>query len=238
MSQVALTAADFVKRLESLKSDAELKKYDRYFPGWREGQDKFMGVRMGEIFKLSKEFIDMPLPEIEKLLENPYHEARTGGAGIMDEQARSKRYNEARKKQLFELYLRRHDRINSWDLVDRSAIYVVGGYLADKPRDPLYKLALSKDMNERRTAMVACFYFIMKQNNTDDALKLAEILLHEKEDLTQKAAGWVLREAGKKDPEKLAEFLDEYASTMPRPMLRNAIERMPKDQKIKFMSAK
>ncbi len=102
-----------------------------------------MGVRMGQVFALAKEFMEMPPGEIEKLLESPIHEARVGAVSIMDFQARRKNTPEARRKELFDIYLRRHDRINSWDLVDRSAPYVVGGYLLDKPRDILYKLARS-----------------------------------------------------------------------------------------------
>jgi len=88
-----------------------------------------MGVRMGQVFALAKEFIDMPPEEIEKLLENNVHEVRAGAMSIMDKQARSKKTPESRRKELYDLYMRRHDRINNWDLVDLGAPYVVGGYL-------------------------------------------------------------------------------------------------------------
>ena len=131
------TAAQFVKKLTAHRSPAQQKSYERSFQtgkgGYGEG-DKFMGVRMGQVFALAKEFMDMPLDEVEKLLENDIHEVRVGGVSIMDFQSRGKKTSEARKRELYELYLRRHDRINNWDLVDRSAIYVVGGYLIDKPR--------------------------------------------------------------------------------------------------------
>ena len=107
---------------------------------------------MGHVFELAKEFMEMPPAEIEKLLESPIHEARAGAVSVMDFQARSKKTSESRKKELFDLYIKRHDRINNWDLVDRSAIYVIGAYLFDKPRDILYKLARSKNIWERRTA--------------------------------------------------------------------------------------
>ena len=106
-----------------------------------------MGVRMGQVFALAKEFMDMPPNEIEKLLESPIYEVRVGGVSIMDWQARSKKIPAERKKELFDLYIRRHDRINSWDLVDRSAPYVVGGYLFDKPtRYPVQAGALQEYM--------------------------------------------------------------------------------------------
>lgn len=192
---------------------------------------------MGQIFALAKQYRATPPSEIEKLLEHPGHGVRVGAVSIMDFQARDKKTPEARRKELFDLYLRRHDLINTWDLVDRSAIYVVGGYLNDKPHDVLYKLARSEDMNERRTAAVATFYF-MRSGNVDDSFKVAELLANEPEELTQKAAGWVLREAGQHDPQKLFKFLDTYAATLPRPMLRNAVEKLPKEQKAHYMALK
>ncbi len=117
---------------------------------------------MGQVFALAKEFMAMPLDEVEKMLESPIHEMRVGAVSIMDFQARNRKTDEKRRKELFDLYIRRHDRINTWDLVDRSAPYVVGGYLFDKPRRILYKLARSRRMPERRTAIVSTLYFIGK----------------------------------------------------------------------------
>jgi len=235
-----MNAKQFVERLQALRSPAELKKIQRYFKSG-EGQygegDEFMGVRMGQVFALAKEFIDMPLSEIEKLLESPIHEVRVGAVSIMDWQARDKKTPETRRKELFDLYIRRHDRINNWDLVDRSAPYVVGGYLFDKPRAILYKLARSKNMWERRTAIVSTFYFIRK-GEIEDTFKIAEMLLHDKEDLIHKAAGGWLREAGKQDRQKLLGFLDQYAATMPRTFLRYAIEHLEKKQREHYMSMK
>ena len=197
-----VSAKQFVKKLETLRSAEELKKIQRYFKSG-DGQygagDVFMGVRMGQIFALAKAFMDMGPGEIEKLLEDKVHEVRVGAVSIMDWQARSKKTTEGRRKELFDLYLRRHDRINNWDLIDRSAPYVVGGYLFDKPRAILHKLARSKNMWERRTAIVSTFYFIRK-GEVDDTFKIAETLLNDKEDLIHKATGGWLREAGKKDP--------------------------------------
>src|SRR5688572_30331563 len=148
-----ITAAQFVNRVNTYRSPDELKKIQRYFKSgdgqYGEG-DKFMGVRMGQLFALAKTNMDMPPAEIEKLMESPIHEVRAGAMSIMDKQARNNRIPESRRKELFDLYMRRHDRINNWDLVDVSAIFVVGRYLADKPRNILYKLARSKNMWERR----------------------------------------------------------------------------------------
>src|SRR5205814_649144 len=146
-----VSATQFVKRLKVHGSPDELEKIQRYFKTGK-GQygegDKFIGARMGHVFALAKEFIEMPLDEIEKLLESPIHEVRAGGVSIMGQQARRKRTPEAQRKKLFDLYIRRHDRINNWDLVDLGALYVVGIYLIDKPRGILYKLARSKNIWE------------------------------------------------------------------------------------------
>lgn len=235
-----MTAKQFVKKLEALRSATELKKIQRYFKTG-EGQygegDKFIGVRMGQVFALAKEFMNMPPDEIEKLLESPIHEVRVGAVSIMDWQARSKKISAERRKELFDLYIKRHDRINNWDLVDRSAPYVVGGYLFDKSRAILYKLARSRNMWERRTAIVSTFYFIRK-GEIDDTFKIAEMLLNDKEDLIHKAAGGWLREAGKQDRPRLLRFLDQYAATMPRTFLRYAIEHLDKKQREHYLSMK
>jgi DNA alkylation repair enzyme len=234
------SAKQFVTRLKAHRSADELKKIQRYFKSG-EGQygegDKFMGVRMGQVFALAKEFIEMSPSEIEKLLESPIHEVRAGAVSIMDWQARSKKTRESRRKELFDLYLRRHDRINNWDLVDRSAPYVVGGYLFDKPRALLYKLARSKNVWERRTAIVSTYYFV-RQGDVADTFKIAEMLLNDSEDLIHKATGGWLREAGKKDPKKLLSFLDKHAATMPRTALRYAIERLDKKQRDHYLGLK
>jgi 3-methyladenine DNA glycosylase AlkD len=142
-----------------------------------------------------------------------------------------------RRQQLFDLYIRRHDLINTWDLVDRSAPYVVGGYLQDKPRDILYSLARSEHMWERRTAMVSTGYFI-RQGEVNDAFKIAEMLLDDQEDLIHKATGWMLREAGKVDRSRLLRFLDQHASSMPRTALRYAIEHLDTEQRAHYLSLK
>lgn len=233
-------AARFVERLETFRSADELKKIQRYFKTG-EGQygegDEFMGVRMGQVFALAKEFIDMPPAEIEKLLESPVHEVRAGGLSIMDKQARRKTTPESRRRELSDLYLRRIDRINNWDLVDVSCPFVVGGNLFDKPRDVLYKLARSANIWERRTAIVSTSYFI-RQGDVADTFKIAEMLLHDDQDLIHKATGGWLRAAGTKDPQRLLSFLDEHAAVMPRTMLRYAVEHLDRDRRSYYLSLK
>jgi 3-methyladenine DNA glycosylase AlkD len=233
-----VSAERFVERLEAHRSPEELEKRRRYFKTG-EGQygegDEFMGVRMGQVFALAKEFIEMPPGEIEKLLESPLHEVRAGALSIMDKQARRKRTHESRRKELFDLYLRRIDRIDNWDLVDVACPYVVGGYLFDKPRDVLYELARYENMWERRTAIVATSYF-MRQGDVEDTFRIAALLLDDEEDLIHKATGGWLREAGKKDRGRLRTFLDEHAAAMPRTMLRYAIEHLDEEERKYYLS--
>lgn len=229
-----MNANEFLKKLKVLRSAAVAKSHGNLAAG---EDDVILGVRMGQVFALAKEFMDMPLDEVEKMLESPIHEMRVAAVSIMDFQARSKKTTEARKKELFDLYIQRHDRINTWDLVDRAAPYVVGSYLFDKPRKALYKLVRSRKMPERRTAIVSTLYFIGK-GDVEDAFKIAEVLLHDKEDLIHKANGWALRFAGDKDRQKLIRFLDKHAASMPRVTLRYATEHFEKKQRDHYLNMK
>jgi 3-methyladenine DNA glycosylase AlkD len=176
-----LNADEFLSRLEALRSPEVAKSHTHLASDL---DDVIIGVRMGQVFALAKEFMGMPLDEVEKLLESPIHEARVGAVSVMDFQARSKKTTEARRKELFDLYIRRHDRINTWDLVDRSAPYVVGGYLFDKPRGMLYKLG-APEMPERRTAIVSTL--IHRKGMWTTPSKSPEILLQDDHDLIHKA---------------------------------------------------
>lgn len=229
-----MNANNFLKRLNSLHSPAVAKSHDHLAS---DGDDAILGVRMGQVFALAKEHMNMELDEVEAMLESPFHEMRVGAVSIMDFQARNKKTTAQRRKELFDLYIRRHDRINTWDLVDRSAPWVVGSYLFDKPRKVLYKLAQSKKMPERRTAIVSTLFFIGK-GDVEDAFKLAEIMLYDKEDLIHKANGWALRFAGDKDRKRLIQFLDEYAASMPRVTLRYATEKFDKKQREHYLKLK
>jgi 3-methyladenine DNA glycosylase AlkD len=235
--ELNLTAEALIEKLKYLQSDIELRKIQRYFKDDYAKGDKFIGVKMGQVFDLAKAFIQMPNTEIIKLLDSPLHEARTAAVSIMDFLARNKNTSETRKKELFDLYINHHNRINNWDLVDRSAPYVIGGYLFDKPRDILYQLAISESIWERRTAIVSTYFFI-RQNQLDDTFRIAEILINDTEDLIHKAAGGWIREAGKKDKQKLISFLDKHAATMPRVFLRNAIEKLDKGEREYYLGLK
>jgi len=235
-----LTAAAFIGQLGAFQSNTERDKIYRYFKteaGDYGAGDEFMGVRMGQVFEMAKAFMAMPVTEIEKLLESPIHEHRAGAVSIMDFQARDKKTSEETKKALFELYINRHDRINNWDLVDRSACFVVGSYLFDKPKDILYELALSKNIWHRRTAIVSTSFFIRKGDLTH-TFGIAELLLNDSEDLIYKAAGGWLRQAGTKGKNQLVSFLEKHAATMPRTMLRYAIEHFDKNERDYYLGLK
>jgi 3-methyladenine DNA glycosylase AlkD len=190
---------------------------------------------MGRIFALAKEHQAMTPPEIERLLDRDEHDARVGAVAIMDWQARNRRTSAERRRELFELYLRRHDRIDTWDLVDRAAIWVVGESLVDRPRDTLDRLAASARPMERRTAIVSTYAFI-RRGELDDTYRIAERLADDPEDLVQKAVGWMLREAGKRDAARQRAFLEAHAATMPRVMLRYAIEKLDPDQRRRYLA--
>jgi hypothetical protein len=218
-----MTAEAFVRRLAALR------------PADRLGHGPYAGIGMGQIFKLALEFKSMPVAEIERLLESDDHPVRVGAVSIMDWAARDRKTAFERRRELFELYLRRHDRIDTWDLVDRSAIHVVGEYLVDKPRDVLDQLAASAKPMERRTAILSTFAFI-RRGELDDTYRIAETLVHDSEDLVAKAVGWMLREAGKRDAARLEAFLDAHAATMPRVMLRYAIEKLDKPVRDQYLA--
>ena len=231
-----LSARQFIEKLSSSTSAPEQEKNQRYFKENLSG-NKILGVRFATIFQTAKEFIDMELAEIEKLLDNPYYEVRMGAVSIMDFQARSRKTDARHRKALFDLYIRRHDRINNWDLVDRAAPYVVGGYLADKPRRKLYELAKSTNVWERRTAIVSTYYFI-RQDDLSDTFKIAGMLVKDQHEMIHMAVGSWIREAGKRNEALLLDFLDKYAAKMPSTMLRYAVEKLDKKKKDHYLQQK
>jgi 3-methyladenine DNA glycosylase AlkD len=192
-------------------------------------------MTMKQVFDLAKSHKGMPVESIDKLLKHDNHMARVGAVSIMDFDARDAKVSNSRKEELYNLYINRHAYINTWDLVDRAAPYVVGGYLFDKPRDILYKLAKSDQPMERRSAITATYYFI-RQNDLTDTFKIADLLAEDDNELVQKAVGGWIREAGKKDAAMLLDFLESHAAQMPRTMLTYAIEKLTSEQKSYYRS--
>lgn len=235
-----LTADAFIAALWARQSDEELRKIGRYFKSG-EGEygagDRFIGVRMGTVFDLAKAHVQMPLDQIELLLENDIHEARVGALSIMAKQYGLKATSEQRRGELAALYLRRHDRINNWDLVDLAAPQVLGAWLRDKDRSVLYTLARSPNLWERRTAMFATMAFV-KLRQFDDIMAIAEILVDDPEDLVHKVVGGMLRSVAMHDKARVEAFLDRHAATMPRVMLRYAIEHFPPEERADWLGRK
>lgn len=221
-------------------TDAQfLQRFFKTGEGQYGAGDIFIGVRMPVIRKVAARYRDMPLNELEKILDSPIHEHRMAAVILMAEQAKlaAKRANNVLSQQLFDLYLRCSDRLNNWDIIDCSCRDVVGGYLMTRPRNILDKLAHSQNMWERRIAIVSTWQFI-RAGQLDDTFRIAELLLGDSHDLIHKATGWMLREAGKKDEQALRTFLDKHASTMPRTALRYAIERLHPADRTHYMTQK
>lgn len=236
----APTADAFLAALRDNQSDIELEKIGRYFKSGKgdygEG-DRFIGVRMGTVFQLAKQFVAMAPDEIETLLESDIHEARAGAISIMAKQYGLKKTSEARRGELAALYLRRHDRINNWDLVDLGAPQVLGAWLRDKDRAVLYELARSDNLWQRRTAMYATMAFI-RLRQFDDIMAIAEILVDDPQDLINKVVGGMLRTVAMHDKPLVEAFLARHATTMPRTALRYAIEHFSPEERADWMGRK
>lgn len=224
-----VTATEFVEQLLVLGITA-VPERERTTSKAGHANDELVALPMREVFALAKRFVDLDVDQIENLLDSPVHKVRVGAVSIMDFQARRRATSACRREALFELYLRRLDRIDHWSMVDRAAPSVVGGFLDDKPRDPLYRLAASASWLGRRTAIVATWHFI-QQGQLDDTFGIAEILVDDHHDLVQKAVGGWVREAGRRDVGRLRAFLDAHAATMPRTALRYAIEHLDADER-------
>lgn len=185
--------------------------------------DRFMGVSVPQVRLISKRNRDISLDEVEQLLASPWHEARQCALFILTLQYQRAKAEE--RKTIVDFYLSHTDRINNWDLVDVSAHYILGDYLLSHSREILYRLAESPSLWENRIAMVSTYAFIRK-GELDDTYTLATRMMHHPHDLMHKAIGWMLREAGKKDVERLTRYVKQYAGQMPRTMLRYAIEKL------------
>lgn len=236
-----MTAEDFKKELARYAVPASREILTRFFkagPGEYGEGDEFIGVKVPNTRKVCKLFKELPLNEIQKLLNSPIHEHRLGGVIILAE--KYSKANDKEKQKIFDTYLKNLavKRINNWDIVDVTCEHVVGAHLLDKDRKILYELAQSDNLWERRVAIISTFFYI-KRGDPATTLDIAKILLFDKHDLIQKAAGWMLREVGKRvDESLLTDFLDRHAHEMPRTMLRYSIERLSLRQKQKYMNYK
>lgn len=219
--------------LKKLANPVRAKQSAYYFKTG-EGQygygDVFLGVAVPAQRVVAKKYKTLPLREVEKLLQSKIHEERLTASIILVDQY--KKADEATKKTIYEFYLANTKYINNWDIIDGSAPFIVGMWLQDKDKRVLLKLARSKSMWERRIAIMATFPYI-RSGDASWTFKIATMLLHDPEDLIHKAVGWMLREVGKNCGQSVEEkFLKQHYKTMPRTMLRYAIEKFdePKRQ--------
>jgi len=194
--------------------------------------DIFLGIRVPVLRKLVNKYRGISLEEVSKSLHSKFHEERLLAVLMLVQLFKTG--GDEEQKQIYCLYLDNIEFINNWDIVDISAGNIVGAYLYQKDKALLYRLVYADNLWERRISIISTFYFI-RQNEFDDTLKIAEILLNDKEDLIQKAVGWMLREVGKREIEIEEEFLQEHYMKMPRTMLRYAIEKFPETKRKMYL---
>ena len=226
-----------VSRLRQFADRERAKLHLRFFktaPGEYGGGDRFLGIRVPNLRRVAREFRSLSLKDVEELLASKWHEERLLALVILVNQYA--RAADAEREAIYRLYLASTQHINNWDLVDVSAAQIVGAYLLDRDRRVLYRLAKSRSVWERRIAIIATAWFI-RADQFDDTFAIVERLLGDKHDLIHKAAGWMLREIGKRDREAEERFLRKYAPRMPRTMLRYAIERFPKAVRQRYLAA-
>lgn len=219
------TAADVIVALEEVADPSAVEGVARFFKGG-DPATWIMGVPIPKVFPIAKKFAALPLAEVETLLDDRRYEVRMAAVSVMDFQARRKSLDPGQRKALYDLYLRRHDRINNWDLVDRAAPHVVGLYLLDRDRSVLDDLAKSTNPHERRTALVATYAFL-KQGQTADTFRIARSLVDDPDTYVQKAIGSWVREAGKRDQQALVQFLRDNRQRLPRPTVTAAAKHLP-----------
>ena len=222
--------------LQAFSQDEKRKVLPRFFKTGKgeygEG-DAFLGVVVPDVRNVARKHKVANFDEIHELMASTWHEVRLCALLIMVEQC--KQADATARKALFDLYLSLTERINNWDLVDLSCRFVIGEYLLDKPRDILYRLAESPLLWDNRIAIVSTFAFI-RHNQLDDTFALSTKMMAHTHDLMHKAIGWMLREAGKRDEQRLYNYIVQHRNEMPRTMLRYAIEKFPPDVRAQLMA--
>jgi 3-methyladenine DNA glycosylase AlkD len=236
----AVPASAILGKLMALGNAGVAEITARYFktgPGEYGEGDRFLGIRVPQVRSLAREFSDAGVEVALPLLKSGWHEARALALMLLIKAYQ--RADEPTKKRIYSLYLKSTGFINNWDLVDLSAEHIVGAWLADRPGERkrvLTRLANSDSLWERRIAMLATYHYI-KRGDFSETLRLAELLLHDREDLIQKAVGWMLREVGQRIGEPVEEgFLKRTYREMPRTMLRYAIERFAEPKRKRYLA--
>lgn len=232
------TVAD-IRRTIRAKADPKIAEHSQRFFKTGEGEygegDRFLGIRVPVIRKLIKAFRDVPVASILPLVRSRYHEERLFGVLALAD--RYKRGDEKQRIQVYKRYIEHVDYVNNWDLVDGSAHLIVGPHLQHRSRKLLYTYAKSKNLWRRRIAIMSTYHYV-RQCEFEDTLEIASILLNDTEDLIHKATGWMLREVGNRDRPAEEKFLKQHYRTMPRTMLRYAIERLPERRRKDYLNGK
>ena len=219
-----------VRVLRRHADPARSKVHRWYFKG--AGDEIFLGLTVPILRELAREFEVLPLGDVRRLMTSKVHDQRLLGCAILER--RYARGSDGERERIFAFYVRNRHLVSSWDAVDGTAPNIVGPHLLKREKKLLYQWAQSSSLWERRIAMVATLHFI-RHGNVADTLRLARILLHDEEDLIHKATGWMLREVGKRDSAALRKFLKAHADSMPRTMLRYAIERFPERERQRWL---
>ena len=233
-----MSLTEIRKAISKQKNPAQAIILQRFFKTGKgeygEG-DIFYGIKVPEQRTIAKQFKDLIFDDLKELIKSKVHEERLIATFILVDQY--KRGDEKKKKSVYDFYLKNRKGINNWDLVDLSAPKIVGAYLIDKQKDLLYKFANSKDLWEKRISIISTQAFI-REHFFEDTLNISKTLLGDKHDLIHKAVGWMLREIGNRDLETEEEFLKKHYKTMPRTMLRYAIEKFPEQKRLAYLKGK
>jgi len=195
--------------------------------------DQFIGVTVPNIRKIARQFSDIPVTEVQELIQSSINEERLLALIILTNQYQ--KGNLEVKEKIYQFYFSNLKYVNNWNLVDTSAHLIIGAHLLDSDKKILFELSKSEIMWYRRIAIVSTWYFI-RNHQLVWTFKIAKALINDHHDLIHKATGWMLREAGKRDANQLTNFLDQYATLMPRTMLRYAIEKLPKEKRKYYLS--
>jgi len=228
-----LSSAQARRRLREFADPARAAGQRMYFKNC--DGDTFLGLRAAQVHGTAREFAALPLEEVAKLMHSSVHEERSLAHGVLRRQYETAK--PAEQARIFRFYMKHRGAIRDWDGVDDSAPYIAGRYLLERDKRVLYRLVRSRSLWDRRIALVATLWFI-RNGNVGDTLALCALVLEDREDLIHKAAGWMLREVGKRDGRALRAFLDEHAPRMPRTMLRYAIERFADAERRRYLALK
>ncbi len=233
-----MTSRQLIQDLREASSTERAKINQWIFktgPGEYGEGDQFWGIRVPDIRKLIKPYTGLSTKAVYPLLRSPIHEQRL--AALLLLVAQFQKSTKKTQPEIYRFYMKNLKYVNNWDLVDLSAWQIVGGYLFEKSRKPLYVMAKSPNLWKRRVSIIATFYDI-KQHEFHETLKIAKMLVGDHEDLIHKAVGWMLREVGKRAVKVEEGFLKQHYTTMPRTMLRYAIERFPEGKRHRYLHGK